>query len=289
MPDQVRHDGFCGLGANNDGGVAMNYRHAFHAGNFADCFKHALLLRLIEAMQRKEKGFLFLDTHAGTGRYDLRAGPAEKTGEWRDGIGRVLAARPPALAEYLGMVERLGLYPGSPAIAAALLRAQDRLVACELHPEDAAALRRELTGAAVHERDGYEALRAFLPPPEKRALVLIDPPYERPDEFEAVRKALVAAYAKFRSGVYVVWYPIKHRAPVREFFEAIRLSGMRDVITAEFLRRPALDPARLNGCGLLIVNPPYGFDVQAAPILPALEEVLGEPGCSSGIERLIDE
>jgi 23S rRNA (adenine2030-N6)-methyltransferase len=267
----------------------MNYRHAFHAGNFADCFKHALLLRLIEAMQRKEKGFLFLDTHAGTGRYDLRAGPAEKTGEWRDGIGRVLAARPPALAEYLGMVERLGLYPGSPAIAAALLRAQDRLVACELHPEDAAALRRELTGAAVHERDGYEALRAFLPPPEKRALVLIDPPYERPDEFEAVRKALVAAYAKFRSGVYVVWYPIKHRAPVREFFEAIRLSGMRDVITAEFLRRPALDPARLNGCGLLIVNPPYGFDVQAAPILPALEEVLGEPGCSSGIERLIDE
>jgi 23S rRNA (adenine2030-N6)-methyltransferase len=273
-------------------GGAVNYRHAFHAGNFADCFKHALLLRLIEAMHRKEKGFLFLDTHAGTGRYDLSAGPAEKTGEWRDGIGRVLVAEHRQLVEYASCVKRLGLYPGSPAIAASLLRPQDRLVACELHPEDAAELRRQfadLPEVSVHQRDGYEALRAFLPPPEKRALVLIDPPYERPDEFDAVCKALLAAYAKFRSGVYGVWYPIKHRAPVRGFCESIRLSGMRDVITVEFLRRPALDPARLNGCGLLIVNPPYGFDVQAAPILRALEAVLGEPGHSSAIERLADE
>ena len=162
-------------------------------------------------------------------------------------------------------------------------------MACELHPEDAAALRRELAGAAVHERDGYEALRAFLPPPEKRALVLIDPPYERPDEFETVCKSLSAAYAKFRTGVYVIWYPIKHRAPVRQFFEAVRLAGIKDVIAVEFLRRPALDPTRLNGCGLLIVNAPFSFEPEAAPILHALEEVLGEPGRSSAIERLADE
>jgi 23S rRNA (adenine2030-N6)-methyltransferase len=243
-------------------------------------------------MQRKEKGFLVLDTHAGTGLYDLSSGPAEKTGEWREGIAKILAAGEPALAEYAAVMRRPGLYPGSPAIGASLLRPQDRLVASELHPQDAAMLRRALAGApgvSVHERDGYEALRAFLPPPEKRALVLIDPPYERADEFDAVCKSLSGAYQKFASGVYVVWYPIKHRAPVRQFFEAIGLIGIRDVMAVEFLRRPALDPARLNGCGLLIVNPPFGFDVEAAPILQALEKILGEPGCSSGMERLVDE
>src|SRR5271168_870668 len=139
----------------------MNYRHAFHAGNFADCTKHALFLLLLRAMQRKAKPFLVLDTHAGIGRYDLSSGPAEKTGEWREGIARVLAARDPALADYTALVERLGLYPGSPAIAAAILRAQDRLIACELHPEDGETLRREFAGrdgVAMHARDGYAAL-----------------------------------------------------------------------------------------------------------------------------------
>ena len=171
----------------------MNYRHAFHAGNFADVVKHALLLDLLRAMQRKDKPFLVLDTHAGIGRYDLSAGPAEKTGEWRDGIAKILAARPEALADYLALVEQLGLYPGSPALAAALLRPGDRLIACELHPEDAATLKQNFRGSpgvAVHERDGYEALRAFLPPPERRGLVLIDPPFERPDEFAALEKNL---------------------------------------------------------------------------------------------------
>ncbi len=205
----------------------MNYRHAFHAGNFADCVKHALLLELLRAMQRKPKPFLVLDTHAGIGRYDLSSGPAAKTGEWREGIGRVLDAQHPALAEYSTLVERLGLYPGSPAIAAALLRDKDRLIACELHPEDAATLKAEFAGTpgvAVHERDGFEALRAFLPPPEKRGLILIDPPFERPDEFALISKSLLSAYEKFKTGVYVVWYPIKHRAPVREFFETIQLT-----------------------------------------------------------------
>ena len=143
------------------------------------------------------------------------------------------------------LIDRLGLYPGSPAISAALLREKDRLIACELHPEDAATLKREFSGTpgvAIHERDGYEALRAFLPPPEKRALILIDPPFERPDEFATLAKSLIAAYEKFKTGVYVVWYPIKHRAPVRDFAETLKLSKIRDVINVEFLLRPPSGP-----------------------------------------------
>ncbi len=269
----------------------MNYRHAFHAGNFADCMKHALFIELLSALQRKEKPLLVLDSHAGIGRYDLSTGPAEQTGEWRDGIARVLAARPQALGAYTGWVERLGLYPGSPAIAAAMLRPQDRLVACELHPQDAAALKRQFAGCArvgIHARDGYAALRAFLPPPERRALILIDPPFEDRDEFATLSEHVIASYEKFKTGCYVLWYPIKHRAPTRAFFESMRLSPVRDIITVEFLRRPAQDPARLNGCGLMIINPPYGFTEAAAPMLAAFEAAFGEPGCSSGIEHLTD-
>jgi 23S rRNA (adenine2030-N6)-methyltransferase len=270
----------------------MNYRHAFHAGNFADCFKHALLLVLIRAMQRKEKPFLAIDTHAGCGRYDLSSDAAERTGEWRHGIGKLLEARPAALADYLACVERLGLYPGSPAILQSVLRPGDRLVACELHGQDAQALKAEFLGVrnvAVHARDGYGALRAFLPPPEKRCLVLIDPPFEQPDEFDVLITTLEAAWKKFKTGVYAVWYPIKHLAPVRNFFEGLKRTPIRDVIAAEFLLRAPVHPARLNGCGLLIVNPPYGIEAEAAPILQALKTSLGEAGFAAGIERLIDE
>jgi 23S rRNA (adenine2030-N6)-methyltransferase len=272
--------------------AAVNYRHAFHAGNFADCVKHALLLEILEAMQRKEKPLFVLDTHAGIGRYDLTAGPAETTGEWRDGIGKVMAVPPAALRKFVAMVEAVGLYPGSPAIVASALRAGDKLVACELHPEDAAALRAEFAGrrdVSVHERDGYAAIRAFLPPAEKRGLILVDPPYERPDEFEAVVKNVVAGWQKFRSGVFAVWYPIKHLAPVRHLFEAVRLAGVRDVVAASFWRRPPTDPKTLNGCGLLVVNPPFGFEAAAGPVLAACADVFGEAGAGFGVERLVAE
>lgn len=266
----------------------MNYRHAFHAGNFADCFKHALFLLLLRALRRKDKPFLVLDTHAGTGRYDLAGEAAQKTGEWQSGIARVLAARPPVLADFLEMIGRLGLYPGSPAIAADLLREGDRLIACELHPQDAATLKRNiahLPGVAVHQRDGFEALKAFLPPPERRGLILIDPPFESPLEFSAIARALALAGKKFRSGVYAIWYPLKHRAPAREFLEALKLGGWADAVAAEFWLRPPLDPARLNGCGMVVLNPPYGFEDEAAPVLAALVEILGEAGAGCGLER----
>lgn len=270
----------------------MNYRHIYHAGNFADVMKHALLIKLIQAMQRKDKAFLLLDTHAGIGTYDVLSDEAQRTGEWREGIGKLLGAAPEPLAEYVALVEQLGIYPGSPAIAAALLRPQDRLVACELHPEDAAQLRRNMRGTPnsfIHERDGYEALAAFLPPPEKRALVLIDPPFEKTDEFTTLTRTLFAAWSKFPSGVFIAWYPIKHRAPVRAFFEAVKFTPIRDVIAVEFLRRPDTNPAGLNGCGLLIINPPFGFEADAAPILAACEAAFGEPGCAAMVERLINE
>ena len=270
----------------------MNYRHIYHAGNFADVMKHALLLRLLDAMKRKDKPFLVLDTHAGIGRYDVSSVQAEKTGEWRDGIGRILAAPSTALEAYISTVNRIGLYPGSPVLAAEALRPGDRLVACELHPEDAMALRRTLRVypyAAVHERDGYEALGAFLPPPEKRALILIDPPFERVDEFTVLADKLIAAWRKFPSAVLVVWYPIKHRAPIRDFFERLKAASVRDMIAVELLRRPDTDPTRLNGAGLLLINPPYGFEAEAEVILRACAAVFGEAGALAGIERLTGE
>jgi 23S rRNA (adenine2030-N6)-methyltransferase len=272
----------------------MNYRHAFHAGNFADCFKHALLVWLLRALQRKPGGMMMLDTHAGVGQYDLAAAPAGRTGEFRAGILRLTEAPPPALADYVGLVQRLGLYPGSPAIARALLRPQDRLVCCELHPEDAALLRRRFAGdrqVSVHFRDGFAAVGALQPPRERRGLVLIDPPYEAPDEFSQVVAAMRMAHERFPSGVLAAWYPIKHRAPPRALHAALRDSGIADIVAFELLLREALDPSRLNGCGLVVVNPPYRFAEEVPEILAALLDRLGarEPGEGIVIERLADE
>jgi 23S rRNA (adenine2030-N6)-methyltransferase len=270
----------------------LNYRHAFHAGNFADVVKHALLVWLLRAMARKHKPFLVLDTHAGVGAYDLQADPALRTGEAVGGIFRVLGAREPALADYLSVVTSLGLYPGSPEIARALLRPGDRLVCCELHPEDAAALRRRYArrpSVSVHARDGYEAMNALLPPPERRGLILVDPPYEQPDEFARLAAALRVAQARFATGAFVAWYPLKGRAPVRAFHAA--LAGIRDVVAAEFRLREPVDAARLNGCGLLVINPPWQFEAAAHDILEALLAHLGtgEPGAGVSVMRLTDE
>jgi 23S rRNA (adenine2030-N6)-methyltransferase len=245
----------------------VNYRHAFHAGNFGDCLKHALLVWLLRAMQRKPAPLCVLDTHAGVGRYDLAVGPAERTGEWRAGIARLLDDPPPPLADFVGLVGTLGLYPGSPWLIRSLLRPDDRLACCELHPEDAAALRRLFRHdgqVGVHQRDAWEALGALLPPAQRRSLVLIDPPYEAQGEFDRVLDGLQRGYRRFASGVFAAWYPVKHRAPVRAFHAGLATSRIRDVVAAEMWLREPVDPARLNGCGLAVVNPPFGF-AEAAP------------------------
>lgn len=273
----------------------MNYRHAFHAGNFADCMKHALLVWLLRALQRKPAGVFVLDTHAGAGRTDLAGPEASRTGEARGGILRLLDSPPPTLADYVGLVRDCGLYPGSPVLAEALLRPQDRLACCELHPDEHAALRAAMAGGgvAVHRRDAWEALGALLPPPAglRRALVLIDPPYEAADEFASLTAGLRRGHARFPAAVFAAWYPVKHRAPVRGFHAALRDSGGRDIVAAELWLRAPLDPARLNGCGLVVVNPPFGFEAAAADILAALlgRVGTGEAGEGVSVERLADE
>lgn len=256
--------------------------------------KHALLVWLLRAMQRKPAPVLVLDTHAGAGRYDLLHGPAERTGEWRAGIARLLHEPPAPLAEYVALVERLGLYPGSPALVLALLRENDRLACCELHSEEHATLRRVLgrdRRVAVHLRDGFAAVGALLPPTERRGLILIDPPFEAPDEFGRVVDALRTGAARFPGGVYAAWYPIKHRAPVRALHDAVRAAGLRDTVTAELWVREPTDPAQLNGCGLLVRNPPFGFEQEAPGILDALLARLGAraPGEGAEMRRLTDE
>jgi 23S rRNA (adenine2030-N6)-methyltransferase len=276
----------------------LNYRHAFHAGNFADCMKHVLLVWMLRALARKPAGFMVLDTHAGTGRYDLASGEAERTGEWRGGIGRLLVARqsglsmPEGIGDYLGLIDRLGLYPGSPALIQALLRPADRLVCCELQSEDHAGLRALMgraTQVSVHRRDGYEAMRAFLPPRERRALVLLDPPYEAPDEFARLRDALHQGCIKFPSGLYAAWYPIKGRAPARAFHAAVGEAGLRDVVAAELLLREPTDPDRLNGCGLLVVNPPWRFMEEVAPMLASLASIFAPEEGAVRLVRIAEE
>lgn len=272
----------------------MNYRHAFHAGNFADCMKHALLVWLVEALARKPTPFFVLDTHAGTGHYDLDASPANRTQEARGGILRLLETPREPLAPFLSLVRRLGLYPGSPSLIEALMRPADRLVCCELHDEDAAELRHLFAlnpAVSVHHRDAWEALRGLLPPKQKRGLVLIDPPFEAPEEFGNLAKGLALGHARFRAGVFAAWYPIKQLSRVRQFLGTMRSSGIRDIITAELLLREPLDPSRLNGCGLLVINPPYLFEDNARAILDSLLDAIGtgELGQGTAVTRLADE
>ena len=277
----------------------MNYRHAYHAGNFADMMKHGLLLVILRHLLRKPAGFCVLDTHSGCGVYDLDSAEAQKTGEWREGIGRfeTLPEGPEELVDYLTSIQTLGAparYPGSPSLIASVLRAQDRLICCELHPEDAATLRRNFrqqNQVAVHERDGYGALKAFLPPRDlKRGLILIDPPFEQGDEFARLAEAIQTSRKLFPMGIIAAWYPIKHRAPVRQFHDALRDAGLRDLLDCSLLLRTPTDPTRLNGCGLLVASPPYLFEEQAKALLDALLPVLAQDGEGSiEIRRIVEE
>jgi 23S rRNA (adenine2030-N6)-methyltransferase len=272
----------------------MNYRHAYHAGNFADCFKHALLIALLDSFARKPAPYLALETHAGAGRYDLEAEAAQRTAEAVTGIWRLLQRPSPALGRYLGLVRQLGLYPGSPALIRAVLRGNDRLVCCELHPEDAMMLRRQFHSdkqVEVHQRSGWEALGALLPPKEKRGLIFIDPPFEARDEFITVVNGLRRGQSRFGHGTFAAWYPIKQMAAVRGFHGSLASSGIRDIIAVELHLRDTTNPNRLNGCGLTVINPPYRFENLSQSIADAILAGLGddEIGAGTAVIRLADE
>jgi 23S rRNA (adenine2030-N6)-methyltransferase len=269
----------------------MNYRHAFHAGNFADCFKHALLLALLDSLIRKPTPFCVIDTHAGAGAYDLNADQAQRTNEASAGIRRLLEAPSSLVLEpYLTQVRSLGLYPGSPRFIQAALRPQDRLICCEKHPEEAAKLRtlfRHGKNTEIHARSAWEAITALLPPKENRGLVFIDPPYEERDEFASVTKALSTAHTRFRNGIFAAWYPIKHQAAVRGFHADIQTTGIRDIVTTELLLRDPTEPERLNGCGLVVINPPYRYADQAQALAQAVLDGLRAEEQGAGVQTLV--
>lgn len=272
----------------------MNYRHAYHAGNFADVFKHAVLALILDHLRRKDTPFCVIDTHAGIGRYDLAGAAAQRTGEWRDGIGRLLAEEPPpGLEGYLAAVRaanrgrELRWYPGSPRVARWFLRPQDRLALVELHPEDAAELKREFDRdpqVGVHQMDAYTALKALLPPKERRGLVLIDPPFEVTDEFARIVRGLRQALKRWPTGIYAIWYPIKTRPPVAAFHAALAGLGAGPAVAAELLVHPERAD-RLNGCGILVLHPPWTLDERLRQVLPDIAKRLGK---SLGEWRLIE-
>jgi 23S rRNA (adenine2030-N6)-methyltransferase len=260
----------------------MNYRHAYHAGNHGDVLKHAVLTASIERLHEKTTPLFLLDTHAGIGAYDLTGVEAGKTQEWQAGIGAVLAANAPALRNYLDIIRALNPdgevrhYPGSPAIMASSMRPGDRMVLSELHPEDAETLRRWAygkPGVAVHRRDAYEALKAFLPPAEGRGLIVVDPPYEATDEYERVARAVVAGHRRWPGGRWMIWHPVKERAPIWRLEEALLAGGVGNVLIVELLIRP-VDGVSLAGSGLILVNPPFGLEPWLAEALPQIQAAI---------------
>jgi 23S rRNA (adenine2030-N6)-methyltransferase len=264
----------------------MNYRHVFHAGNFADVFKHAVLARILLHLKDKPQPFRVIDTHAGSGLYDLSGEQANRTGEWRDGIGRLfgaplkddvrllLAPYLDALAE-LNPSGKLRHYPGSPLVALGVMRAQDRLTACELEPHAAAALARHLRSdkrAKAVTLDGWQALKAYIPPVERRGLVLIDPPFEDHDEFAKLADRLAEAQRKWATGIYAVWYPVKGAA-ASPFLRKLRQAGLPKLLRTE-LHVTAPQPDTLTGSGLIIINPPWRLQDELRVMLPGLLSAL---------------
>lgn len=270
----------------------MNYRHAFHAGNFADVVKHLILSRIVEYLKLKPAAFRVIDTHAGVGRYDLGSEAALRSPEWMDGIKRLIDKDlPPPAAElarpYLEVVRgenpdgALAAYPGSPLVVRRLLRPQDRLSALELHPEDAETLSAQFAGdfqTRVIHLDGWLALGAHVPPKEKRGLVLVDPPFEEEGEFERLVEGLSKAHRKFATGIYAFWYPVKDPHAVNAFVAALKATGIPRILRTELTIRPPSTPPRLHGSGMIIVNPPYALEGELKVLLPALAALLGDEG-----------
>lgn len=283
----------------------MNYRHAYHAGNFADVVKHVVLIMLVEHLKKKSAPFFYLDTHAGRGLYDLSEAQAQRSGEYKGGIGRVLdapaATLPPEIAAYVELVRQsagkghsaITAYPGSPLIVARLRRPTDRLVLLETLPKEAAALRTALGRArlvSVLESDGYAALKAQLPPRENRGLVLIDPPYESDLEFDRVLAGLELAHERWPTGTCCVWYPLTDRAGPVRFRRDLARSGIRKVLDLQLNVLPADAQVGMAGAGLVIVNPPWLLEERLAQLLPQLHQILSPDGLGgANVEWLVPE
>ena len=276
----------CGIKEEN-----LNYRHSYHAGNFADVVKHVILtILLTDLSTRKDTPYCYIDTHAGIGFYDLFAETTKKIKEYQNGIERVIqAGSPPEFVQkYLACVHKINnkltaskygslrYYPGSPMIARYLLRPHDRMIACELQPQEYQILKSTFVGdkqVAIHHMDGFLGLKAFLPPHERRGLVLIDPPYENPEEFTRIAHSLPVALKRWETGIVAIWYPIKEKALVEKFYRVLKTNIKQPVMAIELTIYPDL-PGHLNGCGMVIINPPWQFDKEVENELPWLWKAL---------------
>jgi 23S rRNA (adenine2030-N6)-methyltransferase len=270
----------------------MNYRHGFHAGNFADVLKHVVLALIVRHLTQKAAPFRYIDTHAGIGVYDLNHDQARRTGEWRGGVGRLWDAEiPPEAAALLepwraaiasvNAADALRNYPGSPEVVRALSRPDDRLVLCELHPEDAGTLGRRYgrdERVRVVEIDGWTGLNAYVPPKERRGLVLIDPPFEEGGELERMVDALARAHRKWATGTYVLWYPVKDPRETAIFRKRLQDTGIPSILGVELMIQRPDDTSRLNGTGLIVVNPPWTLGRDLQIVLPVLVDRLGRDG-----------
>jgi len=279
----------------------MNYRHAFHAGNHADVFKHIVLTRLVALMSRKEQPFAYIDTHAGLGLYDLRGDQATRTGEWLEGIARLWQAtdRPALTDDYVKVINRLNAegelryYPGSPELARRLMRQQDRVLLNEKHPDDGQLLKDNMKKdprVAVHLGEGWHVPRALLPVAEKRAVMLIDPPFEQLDELQRCAKAMKETIGRMRQTVAAIWYPIKDDSrALKRFYQELTSSGAPKLLRVELLVHPLDTPQSLNGSGLVISNPPWGLEEELNTLMPWLANLLGQSQGGWKMDWLIAE
>jgi 23S rRNA (adenine2030-N6)-methyltransferase len=268
----------------------MNYRHVYHAGNFADVLKHAVLALVIEHLKQKPSPFRVIDTHAGAGLYELGGEHAGKTGEWKEGIGRIFGTDLPSeiaeiLAPYLSVVARenpagkLERYPGSPLIARSLMRRGDTLIANELHDDDSAELKQLFARdpqTRVMALDGWTALKSLLPPKERRGVVLIDPPFEEAGEFERIVDGLASAARRFATGTFVIWYPIKDARAVARFRRELSKLGLAKLYSAELSVRAVPVKGELSASGLIILNPPYTLPARLGELAPFLAARLAQ-------------
>ena len=279
----------------------LSYRHAFHAGNFADVLKHSVLTLVLEYMTRKEKGFYYIDSHSGAGMYQLADEYAQKTGEYKDGIAKLIEQQdlPEAIQPYIDLVkdlnrdqDELSLYPGSPGIARQFTRRQDSAHLFELHPTDIEHLKeycQRWNKSHVKQSDGYQGVLGLVPPPNRRGVVLIDPPYELKEDYLKAVRTIVNAYKKFATGTYILWYPIVKRELVEQMQDAFVKSDVRNLLQVEYCQHADTQEYGMTGTGLFIVNPPWQLNSQLNKILPYLKTHLGSEESSYFVKQLIDE
>lgn len=282
----------------------LSYRHAFHAGNFADVLKHSVLTLVLEYMVRKDKGFTYIDSHSGAGMYSLKDEYAQKTAEYKDGIAKIIAALtdenfPEALTPYVELIQRLNtenseleIYPGSPGVAKQLMRRQDSAHLFELHPSDIQHLTEFCTRwkkSHVKQSDGYQGVLGLVPPPSRRGVVLIDPPYELKEDYAKAVKTIVKAYKKFNSGTYILWYPVVTRERIHAMEKDFTRSEVKNLLQVEFCLQADSDEYGMTGTGLFIVNPPWQLKKQLEEILPFMKATLGQAQTSFTLQQLIAE